>query len=153
VKPYHSVEMRRSSLGALAVIAMTLVSACGGGDDAGPRTTKTPQTQSTPADTPLPEASSPASTEAGAATPEAAARGLYDAWLADDPDAAAATATQQAIDQLFAHPGNEIDFTGCEPTGATYTCFFYYEGGGLDMIVEGSAASGYLVTRAFFVAD
>jgi hypothetical protein len=89
----------------------------------------------------------------GAATPDDAARTLHDNWVAGDSAAALDSATQQAVNELFAHPGNPLEFTGCIREGVKHTCFFYYEGGGLNMIVNGSPAEGYLVTKAFFVAD
>ena len=93
------------------------------------------------------------SDEAGAATPDEAALTLHDHWVEGDSTAALETATQQAVNELFAHTGNPLDFQGCAREASRHTCFFYYEGGGLNMIVRGSPAKGYLVTKAFFVAD
>jgi hypothetical protein len=98
----------------------------------------------TPAVTPSP---------AGAPTPDEAARTLHDHWVDGDSLAALDTATQQAVNELFAHPGNPLEFQGCIREGNRHTCFFYYEGGGLNMIVNGNPAEGYLVTESFFVAD
>lgn len=119
------------------------------GDDGDPpaasKSPKVPATSTAPSVAPSPAA--------GAGSPEDAALGLYQAWLDGDPDAAAASATAQAVNELFAHPASEIDFNSCARTGSKHTCFFYYEGGGLNMVVEGSTTTGYLVTKAFFVAD
>jgi hypothetical protein len=95
----------------------------------------------------------PPSEPAGATSPDEAALGLYQAWLDGDTNTAAGFATPQAINELFAHPGSEIQFNSCSQTGSKYRCFFYYEGGGLNMNVEGSVTTGYLVTKAFFIAD
>ncbi|MEA2498510.1 MAG: hypothetical protein QOH26_915 [Actinomycetota bacterium] len=100
---------------------------------------------------PTPSGSGPAIL--GAPSPEVAARRLYGYWLAEDPLGARAVAEQDAIDQLFNSPPSEIEFTGCEPDGVRFVCFFYYEGGGLNIIVDPAPPNGYVATRAFFIAD
>jgi hypothetical protein len=90
---------------------------------------------------------------AGASTPDDAALGLYNAWLDGDRDVAATYATPDPIEELFAQRPSEIQFNSCSPAGSKYRCFFYYEGGGLNMNVEGSSTAGFLVTKAFFIAD
>ena len=90
---------------------------------------------------------------AAATTPDEAALGFYDAWLDGDATAAATFATPQAVNELFAHQASEIQFNSCSSAGSKYRCFFYYEGGGLNMNVEGSSTTGFLVTKAFFIAD
>lgn len=129
------------------VVVVVLAGACGKDDSPGPVASplaSVAQSQIAPP---------PSSPAPGATTADAAALGLYNAWLDGDTGAAAAFATPQAINELFAHPGNEIQFNSCSRTGTKYRCFFYYEGGGLNMDVEGSVTSGFLVTKAFFVAD
>lgn len=138
-------------------VALGIVVALGacGDDDPAPRAkpakTFTPAPTLDGITTPPPTVVAPS--PVGAPTPDEAARTLHDHWVAGDPAAALDTATQQAVNELFAHPGNPLDFQGCIREGAQHTCFFYYEGGGLNMIVRGDPAEGYLVTKAFFVAD
>jgi hypothetical protein len=141
--------MRLRSLVVCLVIVAAVGAACG--DDAAP----VEPGATSPAPTALPSVATeaPPSEPAGATSPDDAALGLYNAWLEGDADAAVAFATPQAIAELFAHPGNEIQFNSCSQTGSKYRCFFYYEGGGLNMNVEGSVTTGYLVTKAFFIAD
>jgi hypothetical protein len=138
----------------LAAIALVVFGACG--DDDAPLLGKPAKTLS-PAPTldaitsPPPALGSPS--PPGAPTPDEAARTLHDHWVDGDAEAALDTATQQAVAELFAHPGSDLDFQGCIREGSQHTCFFYYEGGGLNMIVRGNPAEGYLVTKTFFVAD
>jgi hypothetical protein len=148
--------MRIPKLGVVcALIAVLAAGACG--DDESPQAAKLPktgspeQTLSAITDPPL----TPAFTQTPptALTPDDAARTLHDHWVAGDSTAALETATQKAVNELFAHPGGALDFQGCIRKGSKHTCFFYYEGGGLNMIVRGSRAEGYLVSKAFFVAD
>jgi hypothetical protein len=139
-------------LGAVALLAST--GACADDDEQGPRAKPAKTSPAAPTidavTTPPPTVPSG---PPGATTPDQAARTLHDHWVAGDSSAALETATQQAINELFAHPGNPLDFQGCIREGTEHTCFFYYEGGGLNMIVQGSPAEGYVVTKAFFVAD
>jgi hypothetical protein len=126
------------------------LAACGEDE---PRATPKPAKSLSPAPTldAIPTPTPPSAT--GAASPDDAALTLHDHWVNADAAAALETATQQAVNELFAHPGNPLDFQGCIREGTRHTCFFYYEGGGLNMIVTGGPAEGYLVTKAFFVAD
>ena len=137
-----------------AVAVLTFAGACGDDDEPAARGTRATTLSPTPT---LDAITTPPPTippePAGAATPDEAALTLHDHWVAGDATAALDTATQQAVNELFAHPGNPLDFQGCIREGAKHTCFFYYEGGGLNMIVRGNPADGYLVTKAFFVAD
>jgi hypothetical protein len=142
---------------ALVVVGMVVVIAFGacGDDEARPRAE--PQTSATPEASPAPTLDAittpPPAQPSGASTPDDAALTLHDHWVAGDSSAALETATQQAVNELFAHPGNPLDFQGCIREGSRHTCFFYYEGGGLNMIVMGDPATGYLVSKTFFVAD
>ena len=134
----------------VCVVVALFSAACGEDDPAPPVTTPpTPVASEAPSQTATPPASAPA----GPTTVDAAALGLYNAWLDGDSEAAAAFATPQAINELFAHPGSEVQFNSCSQVGSKYRCFFYYEGGGLNMDVEGNATSGFRVIKAFFIAD
>lgn len=161
-------------LPALLLMLVALAGACDGGDGPlliEPQATDSPEvvepTYVTPPATPqasgtVPAPSLPSPTEVGEGegpvvvgeeTPERAARGLYGAWVAGSRDEAILYATQPAIDQLFRTSANQLRFGGCREEGLGFRCSYYYEGGGLDLIVRDSAAGGYLVTRASFVAD
>ena len=141
--------------------AVLLLGAACGDDGVEPIVTpstvvETPIVVDTPTATPSlpgPTASPTGPALLGAPSPEVAARRLYGYWLAEDPLGARAVAQQDAIDQLFNSPPSEIEFTGCEPDGVKFVCFFYYEGGGLNIIVEPASPNGYAATRAFFIAD
>lgn len=155
---YH-LGMRAGAMILLAAV-LSLGAACGDDDPIvqAPVTTlvETPiviQTPTVAPTLPAPTVSGSAPAILGAPSPEAAARRLYGYWLAEDPLGARAVASQEAIDQLFNSPPSEIEFTGCEPDAVTFVCFFYYEGGGLNIIVEPAAPNGYAATRAFFIAD
>lgn len=135
-----------------ALLALVVLGACGE-DEAPPRAKPAKTFSPAPElDAITPPPSIPPE-QSGAATPDDAALTLHDHWVAGDAGAATETATQQAVNELFAHQGNPLEFMGCIREGSKQRCFFYYEGGGLNMIVEGDAAGGYLVTKAFFIAD
>jgi len=86
--------------------------------------------------------------------PEDAAQGLFNAWKTKDRTTAAQFATSEAITSLYSEGGPEgLQFQGCEKQGAGYLCGYYYEGGGLMMVVEGNDAGGYRVTGTSFIAD
>lgn len=147
--------MNRRLTGIAALILLATTVACGNQEEVPPRA-KPAKTTLSPAPT-LDAITTPPGTippsPPGAPTPDEAARTLHDHWVAGDSVAALDTATQRAVNELFAHPGDPLDFQGCIREGTQHTCFFYYEGGGLNMIVRGNPADGYLVTKAFFVAD
>jgi hypothetical protein len=135
----------------LASAATLTAGACSGDNDR-----PAPQKSNSPVVTPSPEPSAQPSvvdSATGAASPKKAALGLHDAWNEDDRAAALDSATQAAINKLFAHNASKLKFSGCSPKHGRFICFFYYEGGGLDMIVKGTRSTGYLVTRTYFVAD
>ncbi len=164
---------------ALPLVAVLLMTGCGGDDDllVEPQATNSPEvaeptyvspapgtptvptpTAPAPSITPTTPAPDPSEFEgpvvSGAPTPEAAAKGFHDRWVAGDSEGAIAFATVPAINQLFAYPsGNPLEYMGCEEEGSKFRCFYYYEGGGLNMVVRDSDAGGWLVTRAFFVVD
>jgi hypothetical protein len=143
-------DMRRHLLVACAAVAL-LVVACGGDDPkkAAPQTAPSPVASAIPTTV----SSAPPTEIPGASSPDEAALGFYGAWLEGDTAGAGVFATPQAVNELFAHQASEIQFNSCSRAGSKYRCFFYYEGGGLNMNVEGNPTSGYLVTKAFFIAD
>lgn len=144
--------MTKNLVAVVAVVVVAL-SACGDDDPTPPRAkppkTVVPAPSIDAITTPPPSVAPPA----GATSPDEAALTMHEHWVEGDSTGALETATQQAVNELFAHPGNPLDFQGCIREGSQHTCFFYYEGGGLNMIVKGDPADGYLVTKAFFVAD
>ena len=88
------------------------------------------------------------------AKPEDAAQGLFNAWKTKDRVVAAKFATNEAITSLYSEGGPEgLQFQGCDKQGEGYLCGYYYEGGGLIMVVEGNDSDGYKVTGTSFVAD
>lgn len=112
---------------------------------------------------PSPSFESPVPTEAPspsptfrATSPEQAATLLYAAWKASDRSAAGRVASPAAVDELFARPwtGPDLQFMGCsnESTG-TYLCSWYYEGGAMQMTVQGGASAGWFVENIGFIAD
>lgn len=72
-----------------------------------------------------------------ASRPEEAAERLYSARKAGSKTSAKAVATQKAIDQIFAKPGSNYDFDGCETdTSATpqvSACIFSKAGASMTM--------------------
>lgn len=96
----------------------------------------------------------PANLQSKVSKPEDAAEGLFNAWKTKDRTAAARFATNEAITSLYSEGGPEgLSFQGCDKQGDGYLCGYYYEGGGLMMVVEGSATDGYKVTSTSFIAD
>ena len=152
----------------LALAAVALV-ACGGDDEepqAEPTATPTPAAASVAPETPPPASSAPPEetppadddgpSAAGQTNPRAAALGFYDAWVNGDRDLATSFATPEAIDELFMNQPGPMQFSPpCleNEDSPGYTCFFYYEGGGLNMIVGDSDFAGFFVTDIFYVAD
>ncbi len=95
-----------------------------------------------------------ANSQSKVSKPEEAAEGLFNAWKTKDRTAAAKFATSDAITTLYSEGGPEgLSFQGCDKQGEGYLCGYYYEGGGLIMVVEGSSADGYKVTSTSFIAD
>lgn len=90
---------------------------------------------------------------AGLPTPRQAALHFYDDWHAQDESAASGYATQDAIDELFSHQPSNMEFMGCSEEGDYFSCFFYYEGGGMNMTIVDTDAYGHVVTDIGYVAD
>ena len=92
-----------------------------------------------------------------AATPQAAANGLYEAWKKNDQKDAANYAKPQAISKMFSHPYNDPSVTytnqGCEPQGGQFKCAWSYEGGALIMTVEAWPGGGFVVDSITYIAD
>lgn len=152
---------------ALASALLLALGACGGDDDE-PTAAATP-TPAAEATTPAPASEAPVSQApasqapassapnpgptAGKATPEEAAQAFYAAWGELDRRAASGFATQAAIDEAFGQTRAQAEFTDCTEEGDHFACFFYYEGGGLGMIVRDTDAYGFIVTDISYVAD
>jgi hypothetical protein len=92
-----------------------------------------------------------------AATPQAAANGLYESWKKNDQHAAANYAKTQAISKMFSHPYNDPSVTytnqGCEPQGGQFKCAWSYDGGALIMTVEAWPGGGFVVDSVTYIAD
>lgn len=89
--------------------------------------------------------------------PETAAQRLYSAYKSCNRAAALKAGSSRAVSKLFGKnckPGDpKWQFMGCEKTGTTHLCSYYYEGGGVSMRVAGSASAGYTVRSVSFIAD
>lgn len=92
-----------------------------------------------------------------AATAQAAADGLYNAWVHNDQSDASRYAKPPAISKLFAHPytagGATYTRQPCEPQGGQFICSWTYEGGAMQMTVENWPGGGYVVDSVTFIAD
>ncbi|MDQ3916689.1 MAG: hypothetical protein M3323_15380 [Actinomycetota bacterium] len=157
--------MRRTAF-LLAALLVAALGACGGDDeDPAAAATSTPEATAAPApasEAPASEAPAsqgPASAEpnpgptAGKATPEEAAQAFYADWGELDSVSASGYATQAAIDEAFGQTRAQAEFTDCLEEDDHFSCFFYYEGGGLGMTVVDSDAYGFIVTDVNYVAD
>jgi len=148
----------------IPLCACLLLAGCGKGGNANntntvSNTTNTTRTTNVTA-SPLPTAAVTHSSadngrQAKSSTPDAAAEGLFNAWKAKDRTAAAKFASEAAVTKLFKEGGGAegLSFQGCEKDGDSYTCGYYYEGGGLIMHVKGSETAGYRVESTEFIAD
>ncbi|HEX8844550.1 MAG TPA: hypothetical protein VF791_07890 [Pyrinomonadaceae bacterium] len=126
-------------------------------------TATTNATKNTAAATPSPQATPQATNSATepkphsdmAATPEEAAKGLFNAFGRQDRAAAAKFASEAAVAKLFKEStGTEgMEFQGCNDEGGDLTCAWSYEGGGLIMHIKGSQSGGYMVESIEFIAD
>ena len=89
----------------------------------------------------------------GKATPEEAAQAFYADWGELDRRSASEYATQDAIDEAFGQQRAQAEFIDCTEERNHFGCFYYYEGGGLGIIVVDSDAYGYIVTDIRYVVD
>jgi len=105
----------------------------------------------------LPPVPATASLSKKISQPETAAQKLYSAYKSCNRAAALKAASSRAVSKLFGKnckPGDpDWKFMGCEKTGTTHLCSYYYEGGGVSMRVAGSASAGYSVRSVSFIAD
>jgi hypothetical protein len=89
-------------------------------------------------------------------TPDAAAKGLFDAWQRGDKAGADRYAKPQPINELFSHP-NTGDVTyrdqGCEVQGGQFECTWTYDGGALRMTVEAWPGGGFVVDDITYLVD
>lgn len=90
-------------------------------------------------------------------TPDAAAKGLFAAWQRGDQNDASHYARQRAITAIFSHPNTgdvKYQNQGCSPEGGQFVCSWTYEGGAMQMTVEGVLGnSGYVVDNVTYIAD
>ena len=146
-------------------LVLVVLGACGGDDGPAAQATPTPPLTTTPlvSEAPVTEApaasAAPATEEpyagptAGKNTPEEAARAFYADWGELDRLSASGYATQAAIDEAFAQQRAQATFSGCNEDDLQFVCFYYYEGGGLNIMVADSDAYGWIVTDTFYIAD
>lgn len=96
---------------------------------------------------------SPTPTPTGAASPELAARNLYDSWQMGDRTKAAQFATEEAVNVTFSRPFFALDFAGCDAEGSGFACSYETESEEMRMTLSGSSETGYTVeTVAFLTA-
>ena len=123
--------------------------------------TTTTTTTTTPTTEP-PTTPPPTTVPNGAGTPELAAQGLYDRWVADDPAGARAFAEDAIIATLFSKPGAGATYAfhpPCDGAAGTFHCSFSYEGGAADFLVHNEsiigdgAVSGFKVFDIHYTAD
>jgi hypothetical protein len=148
--------MRHARVLIVAVVLLA-VGACGDddADDADTDVSTTTTVVTTPSTTVGSTAAATTTTVVKLASPDAAAKGLYDRWKANDKTGARAYASDAAIDELFArtYTGPELEFMGCTQQGDSYDCAYRAEGGSTHFIVSASASTGWRVTDVNQVAD
>ena len=111
----------------------------------------TPSPQATPSTSPSPTMS----TQDKLTTPEAAAKGLFEAFGRHDRAAAAKYASDAAVNKLFKEStGTEgMQSQGCNEEEGDLNCAYSYEGGALIMHMKGNKSDGYKVDSVEFIAD
>jgi peptidoglycan hydrolase-like protein with peptidoglycan-binding domain len=91
------------------------------------------------------------------ASPDLAAAHLFDAWGARDRATALSGATQAAVDLLLRGQRGALTGAGCAPDDTLgaghHICTYLFEGGGVNLQVEGDDLDGYYVESASFFAD
>lgn len=158
----------------LLLASALVLGACGGDDDGEAATTSEPNATTTagaPSSTTASTAEATATTSApaptseappgpGPTTPEEAATGLFDAWVAGDQVAAAQVASDPVVAELFSRSGAGADatntFAGCfEDDGGepVFRCSYIFEGGAMTFLVGDSDAFGFVVIGLEFTAD
>ncbi len=157
--------MQRRIAALLAVVAFGMgFAACGdddkSSDDASATSATSATTATTATTTPPTIAATTVTTKAPsgpAATPEAAANGLFNAWKKNNRNDAENYAKPQAIAKMFDHPYTDksVAYTnqGCQPQGGQFNCAWSYEGGALTMTVEAWPGGGFVVDSVTYIAD
>lgn len=140
------------------LIAAVAVGGCNSGDDPAIEVPSTTTTTGADESTTTSAAGAVTSTTAPAgraASPELAAKGLFDAWRARDRARALTFGTERSVEALFdsGSTGGGMEYQGCEPEGGQFSCAWRYEGGGLIMTVQNAPEAGYVVELARFVVD
>lgn len=149
---HHAMKFLRVLL--IAAVAVTFV-ACRSKAPASSRPSASPSPSATvsPSASPSDLASpSPAVSRLpnSAASPELAARTLYEAWQANDRTKARTVATDAAIDKLFKTAFFALDFAGCDANGERFACNYTQETERVTMIVGGSSSTGFVVEDVAF---
>jgi hypothetical protein len=85
-----------------------------------------------------------------AASPELAARTLYEAWEGGDRTKARTVATDTAVDKLFKTSFFSLDFAGCDANGERFACNYTQETERITMTVGGSSSAGFVVEDVSF---
>ena len=88
-----------------------------------------------------------------ASTFQEAANVFFDAYKAGDRTRALTVSTKKAVDKLRWNPGTGENPTLSLTCNGPADCFIYYEGGGINLTIKGSAAAGYRVVDVRPVAD
>ncbi len=91
------------------------------------------------------------------ASPDLASKHLFDAWGARDRAAALTGATQAAVDLLLRGERGALTGAGCAPDDVLgaghYICTYVFDGGAVNLQVQGNDLDGYYVESASFFAD
>ena len=140
---------------ALCVAAVMGAGSCGGDDDSGGEPSSDASSGAADEDgsTPTPDATAK---PGGPQSAEETAQAFYEAWRAEDHEAAQEISEMEAHTTLFATPGADADWTfqGCEEAGERiFDCAFSYEGGSAQMRVALTGLYGWRVLAVSFTAD
>jgi hypothetical protein len=144
-------------------------SGCGGGDDepaattttAAPTTTSTTPTTLPPTtNTTLPVTTTTDPLKNGGESPQMAAEGLYNAWIANSKAGALSWADKPVVDILLNTSyqnavKNQIEFMGCDFNAGfnnAMACSYRYEGGSMHFLMS-KAVGKWRVVEIKYVAD
>jgi hypothetical protein len=148
----------RRNLGTAAIACAAIISIAGCSSSTSSTASRAPSGSASAAVTATAPATAPATTPTATpsatqapkfTTPEAAAKHLYSAWEANDKTAAAQSAAPEVISLMFSQTwtAGKYTFGGCS---TDTECDYNYADGAIQMIITGSAKSGYTVVSITF---
>ncbi|GEM_PF-1970277 len=154
------LKRQRAKILTISLLCIFAFSAC---DDSESDSTTTPgdtETAQIPETTPADKTSTPA-----AQTPEKAAEVFFTAYKTGDYDLARSVTSKEILDGFG---WNFTQDSGTNPTlelhcpteppislpsGIRLKCFIYYEGGGINLTIEGDKTKGYFIKKISSIAD